>query len=247
MSIEEYEGDSFEEIREKLQVKGSYYFFSKKTLSDGKEKVSKAVTDTIEDASAEAKKGVPSNAKIVKETILIKPYTKTIPVQAFDELTARNKVKNEIDSTARIEDCKMTTEGRKGFLGIGKTPNIYSVTIFQPAVVEITFQRKVKIQVEVSEKVPPEGYCQACGKKSNFVILEGRGYCFCSSSHESVYFKSKVASLVGGRITVIGASATDRMLSKMYCWYCGKTMPIDEYECPYCERIQEIMKISSLK
>lgn len=150
----EIEADSLEAAREeaKAKIPEGLHLLSEKILSDGKPKSAKGIAETVETAFEEARSKVPAGVKVIKEEELVSPSQNILEVQAFDQETARTLVKREIHKTQRIEEIRLKTLGKKGLLGIGKTPNIYEAKVFQPAVVKLVVKRRAKIQVEIGER-----------------------------------------------------------------------------------------------
>lgn len=63
-----------------------------------------------------------------------------------------------IADTARFVTIRLKTQGKRGFLGIGRKPNLYEVEVFQPVVAEVRFRHKARIRVEIGDTPPePEG------------------------------------------------------------------------------------------
>jgi hypothetical protein len=50
-----------------------------------------------------------------------------------------------------VKDVKLAIPGKKGFLGIGKKPDLYEVEILLLAAVEIIYRTKVKISVKIGK------------------------------------------------------------------------------------------------
>jgi hypothetical protein len=146
----EVEADSLEEAYSQAQAKvpEGLTILSREILSDGKQHSCKGSGETTEAALAEARSNVPEAAAIVQETELQAPRYSVLEIQAFDEETARIQAKTEIEEGARIEKLEVKSEGKRGFLGIGKQPNTYGVHVFHPAVAEVVFQQKARIRVK---------------------------------------------------------------------------------------------------
>ena len=152
----EVEAGSLEEAREllKSQVPEGLYLISERVISDGSVQTIKAYADSTETAFAKARSEVPEGAEIVKETKHADPKREGCTVEAADEESARSVATSQVSSRhgkeATVEDLRLVAEGKKGFLGIGrKKPNQYAVTVFQPALVEISYQGKVRIAGQV--------------------------------------------------------------------------------------------------
>ena len=147
----EVEADSLEEAREllKSQVPEGLHLISERVISEGSVQTIKAYADSVEAAFAKARSEVPEGAKIVKETKHADPKREGFTVEAADEESARSiatwRASNRYGKEATVENLRLVAEGKKGLLGIGRKPNQYEVTVFQPALVEISYQGKVRI------------------------------------------------------------------------------------------------------
>lgn len=150
----EVEADSLEKARAevKSQIPEGFILLFEKIISEGKPKTVKAVADTAEAAVAKAQIGIPTDACVLERKVVTAPEYKVIMTDACDEPTARAQVQGQIGDTAVIKALKLIASGKKGFLGMGKTPNQYEADVFQQALAEITHATKAKISVKVGEK-----------------------------------------------------------------------------------------------
>jgi len=150
------------------------------------------------------------------------PSNKIIQIKAFNVALA----KAQVEGISKIIDIKLKIAGRKGFLGIGKKPNIYEANIFIPAYVELVVvknrrsfpksfapppvlksqPKKVSAHEPIgdpSEKVP----CKKCGKLilKRMAALKD-GYCIkCSGSVRNVFAQENYTP-----VTLSGESAPQR-------------------------------------
>jgi hypothetical protein len=156
----EVEAESLEEAREqvKSQIPEGLSLLSEQVISDGKPKTVKAFADTTEVAFAEAQSAMPSEAKVIERKEITVPEQKVITVEAFDEQSAETQAKlkaqKQFGEAVIVKRLKLTVTGKKGFLGIGGTPNQYEAEILQQATVEITYETKAKISVKVGPPPP---------------------------------------------------------------------------------------------
>lgn len=244
----EIERESLEEARAEAKAKTppGLFVLSEKVLSDGKARQAVGQADTAEEASALARGKVPAGVTVVEEKLTVAPGRRTIEVEARDETSAEAKVKEQIPGTNRVESIVLKAPGRKGVLGIGKTPSAYSAAVFQPALFEVSYKGKARIRVEIGERThPPSGYCQFCGKAgSPAKVGKENVHYFCSSDCGESYFRSELRDLMAGSF-VINASGQDisGMLAagreaadqaRIYCWSCGKPFPMKAKSCPSC-------------
>ena len=250
----ELEGESLEEVRAQAKAKTppGQRVLSEKVLSDGKTRTAEGLADTADEAAALARKKVPAGAGIVGEKLKVPAGRATVEVEAWDEAGAEANVKEKIPGTNRIESIVLKTEGRKGFLGIGKIPNAYSAAVFQPAVYEISYKGKARIRVEIGErKYASSGYCQQCGRADAPAKAgEKDVHYFCGPGCSEPYFKAKIRSLMAGAF-VINASGRDisGMLAagraaaaqdRAHCWCCGREIPMADKKCHSCGKEQDV-------
>ncbi|MBW1918589.1 MAG: hypothetical protein JRI57_11315, partial [Deltaproteobacteria bacterium] len=148
----EFEGLSVEEARTsaKATLPPEHRIIHEEILCHEKKDVAQGVGETLEAAFEQARSRVPSGTPVVSEKVKVQPGEQMLTIKAYDEQTARDKVHSQSDLTWRIERIALEKLGRKGFLGLGKTPNSYCVKVFQPAVVEVAFIRtKARIRVQI--------------------------------------------------------------------------------------------------
>ena len=250
----ELEAETLEQARAdaKAQTPPGLFILNEKVLADGKVRTAEGLADTAEEAAALAKAKVPADTKVVGETLKVAAGRTDIVTQAWDEESARAKVKETVPRTNRVEAVTLTTPGRKGVLGFGKSPATYSATVFQPAVYEVSYKQSARIRVTVGErKHAPTGYCQLCGRQgAPAKVGEKDIHYFCGSDCEQSYYKGKVRSLMAGAF-VINATGQDisGMLSagreaaaraRVHCWSCGTSYPMDDKACSSCGKPQDI-------
>ena len=154
----ETEAETLEEARERVesQIPEGFCLLSEQVLSDGKPKTVEAVADTIEAAFAKAQGQMPANATIMEKKGLSAPEQRVITVESFDqqgaEAEAGRQAKVKFGDTTVVKSLKLTVVGKKGFLGMGKTPNQYEAEVLQQAVAQITYKTKAKIAVNVGKQ-----------------------------------------------------------------------------------------------
>lgn len=152
----EVEAETLEEAREQVnaQIPEGLYLLSEEIISDGKPMIVRAIADTAESAFAKAQSETPINAVTLEKRVIAPPAQKTMTTEAFDEQNARAQIESRIGSEETIKSLRLSTAGKKGFLGIGKKPNRYQAEVFQQAVVEVTCKAKAKISTTFGEKKP---------------------------------------------------------------------------------------------
>ena len=249
----ELEGESLEEVRAeaKTRTPPGLSILNEKVIADGVTNRAVGWADTAEEATALAKSRVPADVTIVQEKLSIKPGRRVVDAEAWDEAAAEAKVKPDIHSWERIESMVLKSPGRKGMLGMGKTPGVYSATVFQTACYEIYHKKgKARIRVVIGErKHAPSGFCQFCGKEgAPAKVAENCVRYFCSSACEESYSKDKLLSLRSGAFTInasgrdiSGMLAAGREAGKQataHCWRCGRTLPMSFKNCYKCGKAQ---------
>lgn len=114
-------------------------------LCQGKLETIEAIAETVEEAFRKAQSKVPPAASIEKRETRLSPERIELLVQAHDEESAGK------GKAAVIASVSLFKKGRRGFLGFGKTSNVYEVVVSQPAVVELTFREPAKIRAKVRD------------------------------------------------------------------------------------------------
>ncbi|MCI0392608.1 MAG: hypothetical protein MOB07_28070 [Acidobacteria bacterium] len=149
----EVEADSIEEARKKAksQIPRGFHLDSEKIISDGAAKSLTFTAQTIEEAFAKAQNEIPPGLDILEKRVLAAPERRVITIMEFDEQAARIEAEKQISATATVESLKLTATGRKGFLGIGKTPNQYECAVFQQAAVLVICKGKAKLLAKIAE------------------------------------------------------------------------------------------------
>jgi hypothetical protein len=252
----EIERESLEEARAEAKAKTppGLFILSEKILFNGKPRTIEESADTADEAAARARRKVPPDAKLVGEKVKTAAERRTVEVEAWDQAAAEEKIKEQIPGTNRIESIVLKAPGRKGVLGIGKTPNTYSAVVFQPAIFEVVHKRSARIRVEIGDRADaPPGYCQACGEAgAPASFSEKCVHYFCTSGCSERYFKAKLSTLMFGRTTFVmnasgqdisgmlasGRAAADR--ARAYCWSCGRNIAMSDKKCSSCGKEQDI-------
>lgn len=149
LKIIEIEARSIDEAKEKLQshLTEGLTIISEEILSGEKTETIQESEDTTEDAFAKALAKVPAQATVETKKVIGEPERKSFQIQAENDQDAITKI--PIKYKYAIDSVSLRTKGRKGFLGIGKILNTYDVSVFEKAVVSVSYREKVKIRVKV--------------------------------------------------------------------------------------------------
>lgn len=147
MKTYEAKGKSLAEAKKIIESKldNGDDIVQQETISDGKKESVTYKGDTVEAAFTVAKSQIPSDAEIKDEITLSDSSTTTLELNAFNEAD----IKELVPSGDKILSISKIQSGKKGFLGIGKTPHSYKVDILTPAKVEVIFCKMVHIRASV--------------------------------------------------------------------------------------------------
>ena len=140
----ELEAGSLEEARR--QVPAGCRLANEEIRSDGRPQPIQGTAETVEAAFQQARATLPAEVEVLARREVVSPGQKSLEIAAFDEVEARSLAQRRLDAGGKILDLRLDRLGRKGFLGIGRQPNSYAVTVTQPARVEITFKTKARIR-----------------------------------------------------------------------------------------------------
>lgn len=144
--IIEIEADSLEEARKALHT-DDVIVFQESILCREKVGTIEDVADTLKEAFTKAINRIPAGARIEAKKTIVAPKRMVLQVEGRNEERVRKKIgprKTEI-----IESISLHKKGRKRFLRFFKAPNIYEVTVYQRAVVEVKFRVKARIHAKV--------------------------------------------------------------------------------------------------
>lgn len=148
------EADSVEEAKQQAasQVPEGLALVSTKVESHASPKTAKGEGTTEEEAYSRAEAGLPAGAEFLEKKTLSAPTQLTVSVKAFDAAGAVAEAERQKkDERATVGEAKLVSRGKKGFLGLGKTPDEYEVDVRRPAVVELTYRPKAAVTAEYGE------------------------------------------------------------------------------------------------
>ncbi|MFZ2631742.1 MAG: hypothetical protein WAX48_09180 [Desulfosalsimonadaceae bacterium] len=157
MKQETYEitADSLQAARDqaRARIPQGFYPLSEHVLSDGRPVTLTKTAKKSESAFSAARAKVPAGAHIVAEKEVHASEMVTLRLSAESEDSARKQAESKTDNTSVIQTVSLTIPGKKGFLGIGRTPNQYDIHILKKAVVEVTYKSDAKIVVTVGDQI----------------------------------------------------------------------------------------------
>lgn len=144
----EIEADSLEEARKKLYT-DDLIVLQESILCRGEVEAVEDFADTVEDAVIKAKSRIPAGAKIENTKVKITPNRVVLHIGEGNEENEAEEIRPK--KAEVIEAVLLHKKGRKGFLGFGKTSNVYAVVVFQQAVVEVSFREKARLRATVRD------------------------------------------------------------------------------------------------
>jgi len=152
------EGVSVDEALNQVQS-GSpegYELLQTEILSDARADTITCSAPTTEAAFGKARHKVPKGASLTEETEVSQPGSETVTVEAPDESAARAQVEGQVKDGTKIQFLKLESEGKSGFLGIGKKPRLYRAQLFHPAVVRVSYQVRAKVSATLMSREAAE-------------------------------------------------------------------------------------------
>lgn len=147
--------DSLQAARDqaRARIPEGFHLLSERVLSDGRPVTLTESAEKSESAFAAARAAVPAGAHIVAEKEVHGPEQVTLRLSAESEASARRQAESKTDKTSVLQTVSLTIPGKKGFLGIGRTPNQYDIHILKKAVVEVTHKTDAKIVVTAGDQI----------------------------------------------------------------------------------------------
>jgi hypothetical protein len=157
MSQETFEvkADSIDEAREKARQKTprGFRILMEKVLGDGRPTIIRKVAEKAEIAIENAKAEVPAEGNIISIKEVQTAGSMTIRGAGDNEETVHKQVKNKLDETSEISSVSTAIPGKKGFLGIGKTQNVYDVNVIRKSVIELTYSMNFKVSFTITDSM----------------------------------------------------------------------------------------------
>jgi hypothetical protein len=137
-------------------------------------KSERGIADTEEDAFKVAMQRISPEAHILQKKSINSSSQSIMSIKAFDEKSAKSSLEGMADKTVTIKSIKLDSKG-KNILGLWKTPNLYSIEVFQPFVVEVSYRPKCEIEVVFGGNA-----CGKCGRtwdglESHFAAAKAKG------------------------------------------------------------------------
>jgi DNA-directed RNA polymerase subunit RPC12/RpoP len=155
MKKDKFEGVALtlEEARSQARAKAPEGFsvLQESVDSPGTPVIVRGLGPTSKAALAAAKHKAPEGWRTVTGKQIAKALTRTIFLTASDEADAGSQARASLGRNSSIAHLKLLTAGKRGFLGMGRTPNQYEVGIRELAEVELTFTVAAKVSVTAAD------------------------------------------------------------------------------------------------
>ena len=181
------EADSVEEARAIAASSGvpaGLSLLSERVIVDKPSSIG-ASADTLEQARAQVHRQVPPGATIESEKVISAPERRTIVVEAVDQYSAGAQAERQAGEPARVSlreapdgainfrsllhvaATRLSSPGRRGFLGIGRRPSQYEVELVRKACVEVRYCMRPKVVKQVGVKIGSAEKLQSCMRGDN--------------------------------------------------------------------------------
>jgi HEAT repeat protein len=153
------EGASLAVVRKRArsQVPAGLTIIREEVLTDGIDR-ELGTGETVEEAIKEARGELPNGARVLKTEIESEPEFETLEIEGgyrnaiMDEYPVREKLEKSMSHRKTLHSLSLKSRARKGFLGIGKKPNVFEAKILHNAVVWLTYTTGAKIRFHVGTR-----------------------------------------------------------------------------------------------
>lgn len=156
--VMEIEAKSLEEARALLQPKLStgIEVLSEKVLADGLPHTIRGIGTTNEGAYMKAAQEIPPDSVIIECKTIVQPKRSNISVDGMDKFEAWKSTEvlaKKAGANARIDGLAIKVQGKKGFLGLGKSASQFHAVLVEDAVVEVTYLQRAKVSFTVGRRI----------------------------------------------------------------------------------------------
>lgn len=143
-------GATQEDARARIPgVLAGRYQLSEKVLQEGGATQPRVVLgDSTQEARSQAEAAVPAGMEILGVRTLHEQGRFQVQVAAFTEADARSLASEQAGPGATVTDIKLVSPGKKGLMGMGKTPAQYSASGTRRAAVAVTMGSPWRIEVK---------------------------------------------------------------------------------------------------
>jgi hypothetical protein len=147
----EVRAETLEAARAQITIPEGSVLVSERILSDGQSVRVSGSAATVEGATAKTKERAPADAATLEEHVHQPPLVH-ITVTTFAEQQARKRARTLATPLPGgdlfVTNVTVKIPGSKGFLGIGKKPSQYEVTLSPNIEVELSFRQQAVIKIE---------------------------------------------------------------------------------------------------
>jgi len=168
-TLEQAEKELYKQIPKEFKVFGDV-----KMISDGKEQVAEGFAWTEEQALEKARKMIPNDSIIQRESITRKSGKRNIKLSAWSSFEAREKVAVEVKKEFNIINIIEISKPRKGYWGIRKKVGLFEIEIEEAAIANVSYYIPPKMQAIIGtlteETNTSENSCQDNGKSAAIEI-----------------------------------------------------------------------------
>lgn len=226
------------------KIPTGYFLIAETIESHGGKSTQIEEADTIGAAFIAAEDRLPSNARIIEKQIVTEPERQIITIQAFDEALARTRAKEKLPPGFALTKINVSIAGKKGFLGLGKTPHHYEVEISKQACVEVIYERsfvlKAKIGKDARSGSDLEILINAQREKEQVRLLCDKCKERCTALDEPV---------MPGVVPLMEEDTARHMAylcEKCNIMLCGRCVGISAYSQGYCPRCNDQTGLASV-
>lgn len=163
---------TIEEARQKLEEKLSPgIFLIKAAETPPVSGVVEGYAATVEKAFEYAEKKLPKNASDFKRDVLREASTFFEEIAAFSREDALDAHKTKTDPEKRhhVQNIQLARHGKKGFLGIGKKPDMFRLDICKQALVRISYKSFPEIHATITnDKALVKAFFIECAEDGDF-------------------------------------------------------------------------------
>jgi hypothetical protein len=149
-----FSGETLAEARKNLRefILEGKYLEKETVLSDGKPITLRQTGRTTEEALALALKNVPSDAVVIDRSEIRPPRVRTMVVTAWDRAAARHAAEAAPDESSTLIALQLRAPGRRGILGIGRTPDTYEAMFRLEAIVSLVYKSPALVSLDIEER-----------------------------------------------------------------------------------------------
>jgi hypothetical protein len=169
------EAASLEDARAQLRARipEGMTLIDENVIADGKPQNLQGTGSTVHAAFEDALSRKPADSEVAERRVISQPKSEQPLIQAFDTDSAQRQAQSRVPRTATLAGVVLKAKGRRGFLGLGKTPDTYEAKIEHRAIVEVTVKNKAVLEGVIAPPIPDatqkeiSEYYHACYRKAH--------------------------------------------------------------------------------